>query len=111
MIRTARPTLGLRGAAQPEVKITLLADRGFGDQKFYAILGTFGWDYVIRFRDCIFVTDASGATKPAAQWLDKTGRAKMFKGVGVTDDKIAGVQLFAPSRQPLHALVRLKNVL
>jgi hypothetical protein len=71
----------------PEVKITLLADRGFGDQKFYAILGTFGWDYVIRFRDCIFVTDASGATKPAAQWLDKTGRAKMIKGVGVTDDK------------------------
>jgi hypothetical protein len=71
----------------PEVKITLLADRGFGDQKFYAILGTFGWDYVIRFRDCIRVTDASGASKPAARWLDKTGRAKMLKGVGVTDDK------------------------
>lgn len=71
----------------PEVKITLLADCGFGDQKFYAILGTFGWDYVIRFRDCILVTDASGTTKPGAQWLDKTGRATMFKGVGVTDDK------------------------
>ena len=71
----------------PAVKITLLADRGFGDQKFYAILGIFGWDYIIRFRDCIFVTDASGTTKPAAQWLDKTGRAKMFKGVGVTDDE------------------------
>ena len=71
----------------PEVKITLLADRGFGDQRFYAILGTFGWDYGIRFRDCIHVTDASGVTKPAAQWLDKTGRAKMIKGVGVTDDK------------------------
>ena len=70
-----------------EVKITLLADRGFGDQKFYAILGTFGWDYVIRFRDCIRVTDVSGASKPAAEWLEKTGRAKMFKNVGVTDDK------------------------
>jgi hypothetical protein len=57
------------------VKITLLADRGFGDQKFYAILGTFGWDYVIRFRDCILVTNVSGATKPASQWLEKTGRA------------------------------------
>jgi hypothetical protein len=70
----------------PEVKITLLADRGFGDQKFYAILGTLGWDYVIRFRECIRVTDGSGATKTAAQWLDKTGRAKMLKGVGVTED-------------------------
>jgi hypothetical protein len=71
----------------PEVKITLLADRGFGDQKFYAILDTFGWDYVIRFRDCIRVTDVNGASKPAAQWLEKTGRAKMLKDVGVTDDK------------------------
>lgn len=71
----------------PEVKITLLADRGFGDQKFYALLETFGWDYVIRFRECILVTDPTGATKTATQWLDKTGRAKMLKGVRVTDDK------------------------
>jgi hypothetical protein len=73
----------------PEVKITLLADRGFGDQKFYAILETFGWDYVIRFRDCILVTDVTGATKPASKWLDKMGRARMLKGVGVTADKAA----------------------
>ena len=77
----------LGSIVSPEVKITLLADRGFGDQKFYAILGTFGWDYVIRFRDCIRVTDVSGASKPAAEWLEKTGRAKMLKDVGVTDDK------------------------
>ena len=77
----------LGGILPPEVKITLLAARGFGDQKFYAILGTFGWDYVIRFRECIRVTDSSGATKTAAQWLDKTGRAKMLKGVGITEDK------------------------
>src|ERR1019366_9387467 len=54
----------LGASLPPEVKITLLPDRGFGDQKFYAILGTFGWDYVIRFRDCILVTDVRGATKP-----------------------------------------------
>jgi len=77
----------LGGILPPEVKITLLADRGFGDQKFYAILEAFGWDYVIRFRECIRVTDSSGATKTAAQWLDKTGRATMLKGVGVTEDK------------------------
>ena len=77
----------LGGILPPEVKITLLADRGFGDQKFYAILSTFGWDYVIRFRECIRVTDSSGMTKTAAKWLDKTGRAKMLKGVGVTEDK------------------------
>ena len=77
----------LGSALRGDVKITLLADRGFGDQKFYAILAVFGWDYVIRFRDCIRVTDVSGATKTAAQWLEKTGRAKMLKDVGVTEDK------------------------
>jgi hypothetical protein len=77
----------LHDALPPDVKITLLADRGFGDQKMYAFLDTFGWDYVIRFRECIHVTDASGTTKPAADWLDSTGRAKMLKGVSVTEDK------------------------
>ncbi len=32
------------------VKITLLADRGFGDTKLFEYLGTLGFDYVIRFR-------------------------------------------------------------
>lgn len=34
----------------PEMRITLLADRGFGDQKLYRLLAALGWDYVIRFR-------------------------------------------------------------
>jgi hypothetical protein len=79
----------LHDVLPPDVKITLLADRGFGDQKMYAFLETFGWDYVIRFRECIHVTDASGTTKAAADWLDATGRAKMLKGVTVTEDKAA----------------------
>src|ERR1019366_5174378 len=87
----------LGSALQGDVKITLLADRGFGDQKFYAILAAFGWDYVIRFRDCIRVTDVSGATKTAAQWLEKTGRAKMLKDVGVTEDKSP-----VPAVVPVH---------
>src|SRR6185312_14914699 len=77
----------LHHALPSDVKITLLADRGFGDQKMYAFLETFGWDYVIRFRDCIHVTDSDGMTKTAAEWLDASGRAKMLKGVRVTEDK------------------------
>jgi hypothetical protein len=71
----------------PTVRVTLLADRGFGDQKMYAFLGTYGWDYVIRFRACIQVTDAHGTTKAASEWVDAKGRAKMLKGVCVTEDK------------------------
>lgn len=76
------------GAALPgDVKVTVLADRGFGDQKRYDHLAFIGWDYVIRFREGILVTDTSGCTKPAAEWLAKTGQAKMLKDARVTDDK------------------------
>ena len=76
------------GAALPEdVEVTVLADRGFGDQKRYEHLAFIGWDYVIRFRECILITDTDGSTKSATEWLNKTGKAKMLKDVRVTDDK------------------------
>jgi len=45
----------LHRAMAPSVAITLLADRGFGDQKLYELLALLGWDYVIRFRGIILV--------------------------------------------------------
>lgn len=74
-------------ALPKDVQLTLLADRGFGDQKRYEHLKLLGWDYVIRFRECILVTDTIGTTHPASEWLNKTGKAKMLKGARVTDDK------------------------
>ncbi|AUX26736.1 transposase [Sorangium cellulosum] len=70
-------------------RVTLLADRGFGDQERYAHLGNLGWDYIIRFRECIIVTDADDTARPAGEWLTSTGRAKMLKNVRVTQDKTA----------------------
>jgi hypothetical protein len=70
-----------------EVEVTVLADRGFGDQNLYTHLQLLGWDFVIRFRECILVTDAHGETRPATEWLAASGRAKMLKGARVTDDK------------------------
>lgn len=67
-----------------DVAITLLADRGFGDQKLYRFLQTLGWDFVIRFRGAIHVEDASGARKTAQAWLPATGRATMIRDARVT---------------------------
>src|SRR5208282_758642 len=50
--------LRLREIVPRETKVTVLADRGFGDQKLYTWLGGEGLDYAIRFRECIQVTDA-----------------------------------------------------
>ena len=69
-----------------DVRVTLLADRGFGDQKLYNFLhNELGWDFIIRFRGCITVSDSKGVSKPARDWLSPSGRAKMLKNVEVTE--------------------------
>ena len=68
----------------PDCRVTLLADRGFGDQKLFRFLGELGFGYVIRFRGNIRVTDAQGETKPAAAWVGKRGRARKLRDARVT---------------------------
>jgi Transposase DDE domain len=65
-------------------RVTILADRGFGDQKLFAFLAALGFSYVIRFRGNIHVTDADGRTRPAAEWVGKGGRARKLAGARVT---------------------------
>jgi hypothetical protein len=73
-------------AIPEDVAITLLADRGFGDQKLYELLTMLGWDYVIRFRGCIHV-EHDGESKPAAEWLPPSGRATKLTRASVTKDR------------------------
>jgi len=68
----------------PGCRVTILADRGFGDQKLFAFLGELGFGYVIRFRGNIHVTDADGQTRPAAEWVGKGGRARKLRDARVT---------------------------
>ena len=65
-------------------RITILADRGFGDQKLFGFLAELGFGYVIRFRGNIQVADAEGTTKPAAEWVGKGGRARKLTDARVT---------------------------
>ena len=68
----------------PGCRVTILADRVFGDQKLFAFLGELGFGYVIRFRGNIRVTDASGETKAAAEWIGRGGRARKLRHARVT---------------------------
>ena len=68
----------------PGCRVAILADRGFGDQKLFAFLAKLGFDYVIRFRGNIRVTDGDGQSKPAAEWVGKGGRARKLRGARVT---------------------------
>jgi hypothetical protein len=68
------------------IEVTVLADRGFGDQKLFMYLETLGWSYAIRFRQIIQVTHG-GRTLPAAEWIPINGHAKMLRDVLITADK------------------------
>ena len=68
------------------VRVTVLADRGFGDQKRYEHLAGLKFDYIIRFRECITVSDQWGTSRPAGEWLPASGRATMLKDAAVTHD-------------------------
>lgn len=65
-------------------RVTILADRGFGDQKLFAFLDGLNFGYVIRFRGNIHVTAEDGETRPAAEWAGKGGRARKLRQARVT---------------------------
>ncbi len=67
------------------VRVRIVADRGFGDQKLYRMLTEeLKFDFVIRFRGNIKVTAADGEARPAAEWVGAGGRARVLRGATVT---------------------------
>src|SRR5208282_4656508 len=71
-----------------DIKVCVVADRGFGDQKLYRMLTEeLCFDYVIRFRGNIAVTAATGETRTAAAWVRAGGRARVLRGAAVTADR------------------------
>jgi hypothetical protein len=80
--------LRLRELIAPEVKVTILADRGFADQKLYALLEELRFEYVVRFRQRIIVTSTQGERRSAAQWVPTSGHLRKLKGARVTADEV-----------------------
>jgi hypothetical protein len=67
------------------VKVTVLADRGFGDQALYELLkDQLGFDFIVRFRGIVKVTSAEGETRPAKDWVPASGRPLILRGASVT---------------------------
>src|ERR1700676_4054386 len=75
----------LADALPADIKVCIVADRGFGDQKLYQVLTEeLKFDYVIRFRGNIQVTAADGEMRTAAGWVGPGGRAAVMRGALVT---------------------------
>jgi hypothetical protein len=68
------------------VKVTIIADRWFGDCALLELLeGELGFGYVIRVRGNHYVTDARGERRKARDWVGVGGRARTLRGARVTD--------------------------
>ena len=67
-----------------DIDVTVLADRGFGDDDFYVLHWSLGFDHIIRFRGNIIVTNSKGESRPAVEWLLPSGRARILRDVTVT---------------------------
>ena len=67
------------------VRVTVVADRGFSDSKLYSFLTEeLGFDYIIRFRGVVSVEDAVGAQRKAKEWLGTAGRMRVLRHARVT---------------------------
>ena len=76
--------LRLSEVMPPGCRVTILADRGFGEVKLFEFLEALGFRYVIRFRGNVHVTAADGQTRLAADWVGKAGRACLLRGAELT---------------------------
>lgn len=67
------------------VKVTVVADRGFGSIERYAyIQETLGMDYIIRFKQNITVTDSKGKVGQAKDWIGRRGQARCLRKAKLT---------------------------
>lgn len=72
----------------PNVRVVIVADRGFGDQKRFTMLSEeLGFDYIIRFKQDTLVTDAAGESHKAKDWMGGSGRLRRFDNAAITADK------------------------
>jgi DDE family transposase len=71
------------------VKVTVLADRGFGDQKLYLLLTQLGFDFIIRFRGVVTVESIDGTMRTAGQWVPPNGKVRQLRGATVTQERYA----------------------
>lgn len=73
--------------APREMKLTLLADRGFADQQLFAMLEEWGLNYIIRMRGNIIIESERGESMPAKEWVPKNGHGVRLPNALITHDR------------------------
>ena len=79
----------LRHAMPAGVKVTVVADRGFGNGPVIQCVGEeLGFEYVLRIRGDFYVTNAKGERRLASDWVGVKGRSRTLRGATVTESEL-----------------------
>lgn len=80
----------LRQAIPAGVKVTVVADRGFGNGPvIQCVSEELGFEYVLRIRGDFYVTNAKGERRLASDWVGVKGRSRTLRGATVTESEVA----------------------
>ena len=75
----------LKDVVADDVNVTIIADRGFCDIRLMEFLtNELDFDYIIRIRNNVKITDAKGEMRSAKEWVGSTGRTKTIKQGRIT---------------------------
>lgn len=81
------------------VDVTVLADRGFADQRFFKfITDVLEFSYIIRIRGTIYITGKDKVTQHAKDWLRPDGYTRTLEQAAVTKD-MCSVEKFVCTKQ------------
>ncbi|OIN12751.1 IS4 family transposase [Oceanisphaera psychrotolerans] len=85
----------LKNSLPTDVRVTVVADRGFGNTGLFALLeDELGFDYLIRFKDNILLCPVGKDLKPAKTWLTPSGRTHTLKDVELTNQRQPVARVF-----------------
>ena len=79
----------LRAVVPAGVKVTVVADRGFGNGPvIQCVSEELGFEYVLRIRGDFYVTNAKGERRLASDWVGVKGRSRTLRGATVTESEV-----------------------
>ena len=94
----------LREIVPQGIRVTVVADRGFSDTNLFNFLEyELGFDYIIRTKSNIKVTDAEGQLFPLKNFLLPSGRAKTLKNVELTSKRHPVAKVICTKKKGMKA--------
>lgn len=92
----------LKEVISDDIKVTLLADRGFADKKFFEFLETtLQFNYIIRIKSNTTISSEAGEEKSAKAWLREDGKAHRLMNPTLTKSHFEIKQFIAVKRQSM----------